>query len=465
MSFPNLKHVNEFLKSVTLERPNEVGFDHSALTSGGTAVDSVKGTLNFHRGLVLWYRPVGDFSLPSLLRLISRELLSRNHVVTPPIAGIVVALFALNPRRSQDPLAALNVLFETISAARLRQVYATALPGNIMEKFSFGGFDLGLAPAASIQAETIGIGSDVFSRVANELKGRFAIERSIDCMIIDHNRYGVLLAASDFERAYAVVEEYFQALSETYWERFWEAFDGEHALQVCFGAPYLDIKSLQIGRVTSLSIFKVRAHGKGWAVPTGSYPRIELAKADKKIPAVNAELTKNFKFKGFRSTEFDGYINRIVDYMFFAHLDLLEEKYSDAVLKFVIALDLLFGEEGKNTDTVSRRSAVLIFRRFETDITKARRRIQELYNVRSRYVHLGERLTEMQAKEAENVCEEILSCMLRVRYQNEKSKEPGFTENWLKLIDMIWSTAEAKRLIVEGDLVGVGVAPLVIQDD
>ncbi len=379
------------------------------------------------------------------------------------MAKAVLALYVLDPARYEDPVATLNSLLGLITPGRLRQVFVTPLPADGSRDFSFGAFTLGRTNAESIRAETSAVGShDYFLRHGARLKQKWSIERSIDCTIIDHSQYGERLASVAIEKRYPIFEEYFRCLADYYLGDFWSAFDEAQELQVCFGAPYLSANLLrQLEGAQMIAIFKVRAHGRGWVAPSGTLKALAIRNSDPEIKATLLMLAAPpFKFKEFTDTEFDGFVRRAVDYVYRAQLDLLDAKYSDSLLKYVIALDLLFGEPGKSNDSVTRRSAVLLYQPLGISIREAKKRLADLYELRSLYVHAGSEITSERASEAKQYCVEVLAGLLKARRHKESKKPEFLQEVWLKLLDHIWYTADAGKEVPEADLIEAGILPL-----
>jgi hypothetical protein len=72
-----------------------------------------------------------------------------------------------------------------------------------------------------------------------------------------------------------------------------------------------------------------------------------------------------------------------------AHGHRLSRRPDEAALHFVIALDFLLGTERRSTESVTERAAVIAFRPSGRPLEEQVRRIRQIYDARSKYVHEG----------------------------------------------------------------------------
>jgi hypothetical protein len=93
----------------------------------------------------------------------------------------------------------------------------------------------------------------------------------------------------------------------------------------------------------------------------------------------------------------------------------------EAYLHFMIALDLVFGLDGKSTESVSRRTAALVYRQRGLASKEQFVRLQKLYKRRSDYVHRGESVSKKELVELDEICQQTLWCLLTVAGKGEIS--------------------------------------------
>ncbi len=99
----------------------------------------------------------------------------------------------------------------------------------------------------------------------------------------------------------------------------------------------------------------------------------------------------------------------------------------------MIALDLVFGLDGKSTESVSRRTAALVYRQRGLASKEQFVRLQKLYKRRSDYVHRGESVSKKELVELDEICQQTLWCLLTVAGKGEIS---GIDE-FLQQVDLI----------------------------
>lgn len=70
--------------------------------------------------------------------------------------------------------------------------------------------------------------------------------------------------------------------------------------------------------------------------------------------------------------------------------------------------------------------------------------LNNLYDVRSKYVHAGKNIEFKYIKEVESICEEILHCLLRLQMKEENHSD-RFIQKWLKNLDFLVKAIEADK--------------------
>jgi len=95
-----------------------------------------------------------------------------------------------------------------------------------------------------------------------------------------------------------------------------------------------------------------------------------------------------------------------------AHRHRLERRYDEAFLHFVIALDLLLGENTQSAETIAKRAATLIFGSLDKPLDRVERRIRKHYGLRSKYVHEGTPVDKETMHDIEEICLQVLWALL-----------------------------------------------------
>jgi len=359
-----------------------------------------------------------------------------------------------------------NDVLAKISAAELTQ-YAIfpfpAFPGTA--SFSLGPFTIGEANSARIKQRSTEAGSDYFQRWGGTLEGRYSIERARHkCVAFDALGYNksiqATLTSSDLRLFQQLCDSYFSLLSAAYFESFWETLDEEQALPVSLEATFLPTRELRKFAGTDMVSIYERIAGRksGWVAPAGmGIQSIDFNNADKRIPAVVEVLQNDFGFTDYGSNEFDRRLQLVARYVFRGRQRFYDEEYSDSFLQHVIAIDLVFGERRESVASVSSRVAVAVYRRLGVDVSSARKMVENLYDIRSRYVHDGIEIQQKHVAQIEVITRDVLYCMLRTRKQNPAFANDGYLDKWLRTLDFVWSATEADQTVSEDDLSMAGI--------
>ncbi len=134
----------------------------------------------------------------------------------------------------------------------------------------------------------------------------------------------------------------------------------------------------------------------------------------------------------------------------------LHGRSDEAFLHFVIALDLLLGLEGRSSDSVCLRAAILVHRQLERSFQAQISQLKRLYDHRSKYVHEGKPVNENDLLEIEKICTEVLWDLLAT----SASCRFNDIDAWLKQIDFIASAMKASRELPENEFQTLGIPPM-----
>ena len=109
----------------------------------------------------------------------------------------------------------------------------------------------------------------------------------------------------------------------------------------------------------------------------------------------------------------------------------------------MIALDFVLGTEGRSTESVTERAALIVFRPCGRELEEQVRRIRQMYGARSKYVHEGRAIPEADIVEAERVAMEVLWALLAVAGGGRLAS----TAEWLKKIDYVLAAVRDGRVV------------------
>jgi hypothetical protein len=127
MSIPNLSKFELFLASLSLNMPTDSeGFKSAVAVEPDFAWD--RDTPVPTPGYVLWYKPIEDLSLDSVVRKVQKELASRGHVDDEDSVLCVLCLFTLCETLTGKAVDKFNEILDSIVNADLTQVFIFPRP-------------------------------------------------------------------------------------------------------------------------------------------------------------------------------------------------------------------------------------------------------------------------------------------------------------------------------------------------
>lgn len=136
-----------------------------------------------------------------------------------------------------------------------------------------------------------------------------------------------------------------------------------------------------------------------------------------------------------------------------ARAHLADGRVREAFLYFVIALDYMLGEDGRNVATVADRTSVLTHRMRSKAFADEVACVRKVYDTRSRFVHSGSPVTAADLSEADAIARSVLWAITRV----VASDKLATRDEWIKSIDalahLFWGDP---TLITEDRLIAVG---------
>ena len=179
------------------------------------------------------------------------------------------------------------------------------------------------------------------------------------------------------------------------------------------------------------------------------------------MPFTEKYLYCHFGFEGFTDCEIHLSLQSFCHFLAMAAQHDSSGRAAEAFLHHVIALDLLLGDAGSSTNSVSTRSAALVFRALNQDYQVVVKDLLRIYNARSKYVHEGKQPDSSLLPMANNICGEVAFCLFRLQ-REINNRIAGFRDRWLKDLDFVIAATEAGRLVSDEDWRRVGV---VLGDD
>ncbi|MDB9303743.1 MULTISPECIES: HEPN domain-containing protein [Cyanophyceae] len=273
-----------------------------------------------------------------------------------------------------------------------------------------------------------------------------------------NREYGNTWESDGKSRLYNIIHNYFEQISNDYANNFWLTFEKEQHLLTAAGASFFDERSLKASHFgTFVSIFlKTEGESYGYGVPLrNSILAFNWLGVDKELKEFKDKFKSEFDIDvDDNKTFIPQTIQTFVSFIGKAKRNLSDEQFNESFLNFVIALDLVFGEKGASTSSVSQRVAVITFKKFDKNFSDQKKTLTGIYDARSLYVHKGDSVETKLLDEVEMICQEVLFCMLRHRNYLQNDKD---FEKWYKTMDFLVKAIEAEQLQPDSKYEEIGI--------
>lgn len=408
----------------------------------------------------LWISyPASDLKLESVLRAIGRELQTNGGVGDVETNIAVLALIVETYTGGLSRVEHANKVLGDTQNANLYQsiVFPHSTAADYIADFEtirFGAF----VPDQYVSLASQGMASYPVDLAA--FAGRFCIERQnsrvkiIDFAQEDYVR--VLLENWTESTARVLVDVYFQAVNLHFFSEIPEMARDELRVLEAGSLMCLDEGLFkQMAFQTNIGLFSWSEDGsRAWAL-LGQQKILHMNTPPCDLVAECREwLDSEFGPTKFsESRPFDQACKTYCAFMQKAQAYRLSKKDDDAFLHFVIALDLLLGDEGRLSDSVCKRAAALTFSQLDNSLAGHASSIRRLYGKRSKYVHEGTSINEDDLANAEKICLEVLWVLLAALQIEELNQ----VEDWLLKIDYLFAGITADRSLAEEDFTAIGL--------
>ncbi len=413
-------------------------------------------------------------SLRSLVKKVQNELEKAGHKNTEAISSVFVAFAVISSKHGVDRVRELNSILEEIDDTDFSQflISRSELPGYY--RFEYGSFTAGPLHIEKIQSRCERADSDFFDRYQASLRGKFTIERGVSkTKTINYinarerafaKRNLVELSGGDFLELWSEISRcYFSSLNYLLFHDFFREHSAAQAPYVTMGGPFLDIENNNFflaSRQVSIFLNVAQEKNSGWVAPGSIVPMtLDLADAHVRIPKIQKELKRDFEFQGFKNSPLDRNIRLFCEFVLKARRYEAEGILDDAMLNYIIALELIFSDERSIKSSFVDRISVVLSGGELDKFTGQCRQVGELYDDRSKYVHSGmEFESKSKVKELGTICKRVFEVLMRVRTKRKECGEgKEIVEYWLRDLDFISTSMRSGRSVGDRDLEGAGL--------
>jgi hypothetical protein len=403
----------------------------------------------------VWYPRSSQITPHSVIARIVKEAIAVGHSASDQVARSLLALYC-TCRLTRGGVGGLNELFENVGRTDVSEAFVTALPpfpGT--NSFAIGRFNFGPLDRNKLLYHCEKAKCDFFERYPNEFRNRFAIwgnHHSIN--MVDFSKLGVKF---NTPLSTYILDKYFSNIAVDLRQAFIDELAEAQLVIAATGVSTFDMEDMRSWPTTGFVCMFSRVNGGGnyYFCPFKQGPVFNFNCVDQRFPARKDALEKEFGFTTLGSSGLHQTVRSFCRFVAKARQYQDRGDKENALLHYMIALDLLFGEQDASNEKIGGRTAALVHEALNMEFSKARKRIRHLYDVRSKYVHSGKECTVENLEEAEPIITEVLYSLLRLSSRPD-SQEAGFIALWLKSLDLLVATHDAGRSMDRSELERVG---------
>lgn len=448
MAIPNTPEFVEIISSLTRLNPNSFEFA-SIIISEEIIARTADGKAYKRSPVKLWYKRGSRIKIDSLIQKINSELKNINHITGNQIASAILLLNTYS--NDESKLNALNNLISSHASSEVSQYYILQNAAtDYFAPVSFGDFELSNLDAKRFAYKCQKTGSDYYELYGAELADKPCLARKrFSAIIINFHE---VIQGISLNKQHDYIDKcllYFESVSNSFFEKFWNDFSEQQDVQISAGLGVIHERYFKerAGSQTISIFLKIPVHGKnnGYVVPLqiGTFQLSMTKDFASNITKLRTSLKEEYFYDNNRDEEIIQTFKIFSKFVAKAYRYLDDKKADEGFLHFIIALDLVFGDKNESTQTVSKRTALLTYSDSKTDYFNHKKKINEMYDLRSKYVHQGISVANSIIDETKNICLVVFYSILRVN-KYWVNKEESFTiDLWKKKIDLACSSLEA----------------------
>lgn len=369
----------------------------------------------------------------ALIRALVRELEKCSHAANDDVALGLLGVLAFLNSRTQSTKSSVGFLSERLSSADVSHFFF--LPGNLPEDqtcFDWHGFELGRIDMETFQRRCERAGSDYFEIMGKSLRRRFGLAAPfVRVRVFDFRRIAGEGLAEDGPMGIAnsLVLNYFESTSRILQDRALDELERKEAPYWALEASPFEVGLFRenngVERISVFLQFDDKETKGGYVVPLQTTFTMKLPDWKALEPRrreIQTSLSDN-------APSFDGSANVFFRFASLCRRAAAFGRHNEAFLNAVIAMEILFSEKVETTKSVVSRTAALVWRRYNS-FSESEKKIKELYDMRSRYVHQGVDVGADAVDQVATLIGYLAAAVLQV-------KDAGTLDQWRLSLDWV----------------------------
>jgi hypothetical protein len=472
MPLPKVEKFEQLLASISVTRPSPLDLWKEFVAVPKRQVN-LDGRRSVTPSISFWYREQSDLGLDKLLGKIVSSLEEANHPANLQLAGIALAIYAYCGRSDGSAVDQFNLLFAEIVSGDLTQFVLLRDIDLPDYRFDVGPFSIGPFDPNGLAYRCNKSGSDFFPRYEQQIRRMpFSVERKFKPVpvVFWHRLVGCgpiewpeppkwpVRQGASFSVVTQAIDEYFAAISELQFKRFFEELRKVQEVPIALGSGWLELDSLTalLGSFEVSVFLNLGGQQIGFVCPRCNFDMsVNLGGANLGVPFTEKYLREHLLFESFGNFEVHRQLETFSHFLALGRLHESERRLAEGFLHHVIALDLLLGAAEASTASVSSRCAVLAHRAMGKTFEVLSKEVREIYSARSKYVHEGLPPKVELMPLVQELTREVTFCLLRLQ-RAEHARKAGFNARWKRDIDFVQAALEAQRPLADDDWRRIG---------
>jgi hypothetical protein len=446
----------EYLKLIEFKEPSRQGFITKHVEMVENAIDADNNILiRPHTSIKLFFPlEVDGYNYTNFITDFKKVLKSKKHMVSEPIIlSLTVFFLKLRDKIGYSNKAWGEFTQKMFTSCELHMEFLPQMELINMEAsvqlkdYSIGRFDANTF-RDKIKSYTK---SDFYDRLIKgdvqneEVIKNFLSFRRIEkkITVLDITRFASKFNYNLLDQD-IFIDLYFEALSKAYLDLFWVEFDEQLRESVIFGGVYynpMHYRNLGLGNGKEVCIYTKIGQDKkssqnGWVIP--SVTRINEMHFDSQsnIQDLNQKLESYYRKTQNKQSEFIHMLQIATKYISKGIISLYEENEGESLLNFWIALDTILNDDNyeARSNLLKNRITALTCHKFNTSHKSHYFLVNELYKMRSEYIHSSIEPDRNKLLDLRDICQEVFDILIRMHHNNQKYDDITL-DNWYMDID------------------------------
>lgn len=233
-----------------------------------------------------------------------------------------------------------------------------------------------------------------------------------------------------------MVNYYLQNLALSSFEELERQFDKQQQiLNSLFGICF-SLEDFKYFGFSFVNIFYAFSNDTsiGWVLPIRQGVDKIYFPDSKKLNTANTFISKEEKGIISGNNVFKRQLVIAIEYFSSAQKNIHTQKYNHAYIDYFVGLDFLLAPDTEKSKKLKQRIALLTHSVFKIEFLDFIKRMDELYDARSEYIHNGKSVDTSLLIEIRNISRIVICILIRLNAKT-KSNDNEIYEKWIKQID------------------------------